>query len=191
MSFPSVKPRAGRIPLTALYRTTIGIGFADKAVALTRTPGWEPNSYGYHGDDGHFYASQNVGKHYGPTFTAGDVIGCGLNFRTSSIFYTKNGEHLGECMPRSPAPGFPPRSCSVVVESVSVFLSVSAHTLPDSGVASSEVKGPNLKLFPTVGLKKHGEHVRVNFGQTPFVFDVDGMMKACIFYFFSFGIIRF
>ena len=27
-------------------------------------------------------------------------------------------------------------------------------------------------------MKKSGEHVRVNFGQTPFVFDIDGMMMA-------------
>ena len=44
--------------------------------------------------------------------------------------------------------------------------------------AFREIKGPNLELFPTVGLKKTGEHIRVNFGQAPFVFDIDGLMKA-------------
>lgn len=29
-----------------------------------------------------------------------------------------------------------------------------------------------------MGMKKAGEHVRVNFGQSPFVFDIDGMMSA-------------
>ncbi len=48
------------------------------------------------------------------------------------------------------------------------------------GIAFRDVKGPNLKLFPTVGLKKTGEQVRVNFGQTPFVYDIDGVMKACV-----------
>lgn len=43
------------------------------------------------------------------------------------------------------------------------------------GTAFREVKG---KLFPTVGMKKAGEHVRVNFGQSPFVFDIDGMMSV-------------
>ncbi len=47
-------------------------------------------------------------------------------------------------------------------------------------MAFHDVKGSNLKLFPTVGLKKTGEHIRVNFGQTPFVYDIDGMMKVCI-----------
>jgi hypothetical protein len=37
------------------------------------------------------------------------------------------------------------------------------------------VKG---KLFPSVGMKKSGEHIRVNFGQSPFVFDIDGIMSV-------------
>jgi hypothetical protein len=43
------------------------------------------------------------------------------------------------------------------------------------GTAFREIKG---KLFPSVGMKKPGEHIRVNFGQSPFVFDIDGMMAA-------------
>lgn len=31
----------------------VGIGFSDKSFRLTRQPGWEANSFGYHGDDGH------------------------------------------------------------------------------------------------------------------------------------------
>ncbi|KAF9882117.1 SPRY domain-containing protein [Colletotrichum karsti] len=118
---------------------TIGIGFSAKTVALSRPPGWEPDSWGYHSDDGHCYAGQNGGKTYGPPFTASDVIGCGINFRTGCAFFTKNGHMLG--------------------------------------TAFREIgKGSN--LYPTVGLKKSGEHVRVNFGQTPFVFDIEGLMMA-------------
>lgn len=47
------------------------------------------------------------------------------------------------------------------------------------GTAFREIRG---KLFPSVGMKKSGEHVRVNFGQSPFVFDIDGMMSASIFF---------
>jgi hypothetical protein len=43
------------------------------------------------------------------------------------------------------------------------------------GTAFREIKG---KLYPSVGMKKAGEHVRVNFGQSPFIFDIDGMMSA-------------
>jgi hypothetical protein len=43
-----------------------------------------------------------------------------------------------------------------------------------AGIAVRDVKG---KFYPAVGLKKAGEHIRVNFGQTPFVYDIDSMMK--------------
>ena len=76
-------------------RTTIGIGFSTKSVSLSRVPGWEPDSWGYHGDDGNSFAAQNVGKNYGPTFTTGDTVGCGINFRTGTAFFTKNGAALG------------------------------------------------------------------------------------------------
>ncbi|KAM0281568.1 hypothetical protein ACHAQH_003437 [Verticillium albo-atrum] len=115
--------------------TVVGIGFSGKTVALSRPPGWEPESYGYHGDDGHCYAAHSGGKSYGPPFTTDDVIGCGVNFRTGSAFYTKNGHMLG-------------------------------HVFKD-------IKG---KLYPSVGLKKTGEHIRVNFGQSPFTYDINSMM---------------
>lgn len=52
-----------------------------------------------------------------------------------------------------------------------------AHTDSSLGIAFREIKG---KLFPSVGMKKAGEHVRVNFGQSPFVFDIDSMMAASL-----------
>ena len=62
---------------------------------MNRLPGWDKNSYGYHGDDGHSFRSSGTGQQYGPTFTTGDVIGCGINLVDGSCFYTKNGHHLG------------------------------------------------------------------------------------------------
>jgi len=38
-----------------------------------------------------------------------------------------------------------------------------------------DVKG---RLYPTVGLKKPGDHVLANFGQMPFDFDIDGYVKV-------------
>uniref|UniRef100_U9TJ85 SPRY-domain-containing protein n=1 Tax=Rhizophagus irregularis (strain DAOM 181602 / DAOM 197198 / MUCL 43194) TaxID=747089 RepID=U9TJ85_RHIID len=80
----------------------IGIGFCSKIVPLNRLPvilllliGWENDSWGYHGDDGHSFCCSGTGKPYGPTFTTGDTIGCCLNFRDGTAFYTKNGKHLG------------------------------------------------------------------------------------------------
>lgn len=49
----------------------IGVGFAQGNVNCDRLPGWEPHSYGYHGDDGHRFSGSGVGTPYGPTFTTG------------------------------------------------------------------------------------------------------------------------
>ena len=68
---------------------------AKSTLFLVIFSGWEKNSYGYHGDDGHSFCSSGNGKPYGPTFTTGDVIGCGVNLIDNSCFYTKNGVNLG------------------------------------------------------------------------------------------------
>ncbi|KAF9134992.1 hypothetical protein BGW39_005084 [Mortierella sp. 14UC] len=73
----------------------IGIGACNANVALDRLPGWEPLSWGYHGDDGNGFEGCGNGRPFGPVFTTGDVIGCGINFRDMSLFYTKNGIYLG------------------------------------------------------------------------------------------------
>lgn len=62
---------------------------------MQRLPGWDPNSWGYHGDDGNSFNCSGSGKKYGPTFTTGDVIGCGVDFARRSVFFTKNGVYLG------------------------------------------------------------------------------------------------
>ena len=74
----------------------IGVGFSGSHASLERLPGWEPDSWAYHGDDGKSFCCQSQGKNYGPTFTSGDIIGCGVNFMTGCGFFTKNGVHLGE-----------------------------------------------------------------------------------------------
>ena len=58
--------------------------------------GWEEDAYGYHGDDGAKFHAFGRGTEFGPKFTTGDVIGCGINFFDGTAFYTKNGIHLGE-----------------------------------------------------------------------------------------------
>ncbi|KAH9409776.1 Ran-binding protein 10 [Tyrophagus putrescentiae] len=73
----------------------MGIGLAAQNVDMHRLPGWDKQSYGYHGDDGHSFNSSGTGQAYGPTFTTGDIIGCGFNLIENKCFYTKNGINLG------------------------------------------------------------------------------------------------
>ncbi|KAJ1917243.1 hypothetical protein H4219_003327 [Mycoemilia scoparia] len=73
----------------------IGIGFSTHDAKLDRLPGWDKNSWGYHGDDGHVFINQNLGRPFGPRFSTGDIIGCGINFMNNSGFYTRNGVYLG------------------------------------------------------------------------------------------------
>ncbi|GAX77404.1 hypothetical protein CEUSTIGMA_g4850.t1 [Chlamydomonas eustigma] len=72
----------------------IAIGFTDRAFKLTRQPGWDPGSYGYHGDDGKKYGGNGKGEEYGPKFTKGDVIGACYHLGRQEIYFTKNGTKL-------------------------------------------------------------------------------------------------
>ena len=45
-----------------------------KDVELSRLPGWDPHSFGYHGDDGNMFPGRGNGTLYGPTFTKGNVF---------------------------------------------------------------------------------------------------------------------
>ena len=115
----------------------IAVGFSSRKASLDRLPGWETESWAYHGDDGKIFCGESTGKNYGPTFTVNDIVGCGINFWTGCAFFTKNGVDLG--------------------------------------IAFRELK--NVRPFPSVGMKKHsGAWTSVNFGQRPFVFNIDGMM---------------
>ncbi|GJE96818.1 SPRY-domain-containing protein [Phanerochaete sordida] len=73
----------------------ISIGFSSPEVRLSRLPGWEKQSWGYHADDGWSFPGHKDGNPYGPTFDTGDVIGCGIDFTQHRAFYTKNGNFLG------------------------------------------------------------------------------------------------
>lgn len=73
----------------------IAVGWNDFMHVLTYAPGWDVNSWGYHGDDGHSFEGSGTGKIYGPQFTTGDIIGCGINLVDKTAFYTKNGIFLG------------------------------------------------------------------------------------------------
>lgn len=65
-------------------------GWAAFLPAFSRRGGrrWEPQSYGYHGDDGKKYHANGHGDDYGPTFSTGDVVGAGVHLDRQEIFFT-------------------------------------------------------------------------------------------------------
>jgi len=75
----------------------VAVGVAMESFHVhSRMPGWDRQSFGYHGDDGGiFHSSGGMLKPYGPKFGPGDTIGCGIDYISKSIFYTLNGEFLG------------------------------------------------------------------------------------------------
>lgn len=66
-----------------------GVGFCADNVDQGHLPGWEPHSYGYHGDDGQAFNSSGQGWPYGPGFGTGDVIGVLLDRTHNTISYYK------------------------------------------------------------------------------------------------------
>ena len=137
---------------------TIGIGFSGANASLEKLPGWEPDSWAYHGDDGKSYCCQSQGKPYGPTFTSGDVVGCGVNFTTGCAFFTKNGKFLSRCY---------------------IFRVFWELHLITNGFLDDAFKDlRDIKLYPSIGMKRPHAHLSVNFGQKPFVFNIDGMMSV-------------
>ncbi|ORZ36459.1 concanavalin A-like lectin/glucanase domain-containing protein [Catenaria anguillulae PL171] len=135
----------------------IGIGFCAQGVPLNRLPGWEPLSWGYHGDDGNIFQSSGSGKPYGPTFQTGDVVGCGINFIDRSAFFTKNGVHLGTAFTNLPFPTSMPSSTAT-----------SSSSLP---IVTQK------PIYPSIGMRTPGEILLANFGHRAFRFDIDSYVR--------------
>lgn len=82
----------------ALLPECVAVGLSSAHFnAECRLPGWDPESFGYHGDDGCLFHGKGIQiAEYGPRFGAGDVVGCGINYKTRTIFFTLNGRFLGD-----------------------------------------------------------------------------------------------
>lgn len=86
---------------------SVAIGIADCSYPLSGgLPGWDMQSYGYHGDNGHVYHGSGGRRRrrrqldgedhaYGPRYGVNDTVGCGIDYHKRSIFFTFNGTFLG------------------------------------------------------------------------------------------------
>jgi hypothetical protein len=77
----------------------VGIGFiAPNKFDLegARMIGWDAGSYGYHSDDGCLFGENKIEGTHWPKWSEGDVIGCGIDYARGFIFYTHNGNLLGD-----------------------------------------------------------------------------------------------
>jgi Ran-binding protein 9/10 len=77
-------------------KSMVIIGLSIQEFSLSKYPGYDSKSYGFGSDGKKYYNMKDKGKEYGPTFgKKNDVIGCGINYIKSEIFFTKNGKYLG------------------------------------------------------------------------------------------------
>ena len=73
------------------WNTDIGVGICTKASKVTRFPGWDTFSFGYHGDDGGIFCeSETAAFQTGEKFGSGDEIGVLLDFNTATLKFSKN-----------------------------------------------------------------------------------------------------
>lgn len=78
---------------------SFGIGVSTKSSRIFPNrryfPGWDPDSFAYHSDNGGIYNGSLLGP-FGPTFgQEGDTVGCGVDYEAGNIFFTLNGRYLG------------------------------------------------------------------------------------------------
>lgn len=73
----------------------IAIGIGTGSVSLNRLPGWESQSIGWHGDDGFIFVGSGNGAPFGPCYSTGDTVGCGIDFVNERIFFTRNAVVVG------------------------------------------------------------------------------------------------
>ncbi|KAK7258265.1 hypothetical protein RIF29_32848 [Crotalaria pallida] len=85
----------------------ISIGFTSDSFNMRRQPGWDPNSCGYHADDGLLYRGHGKGDPFGPTYSSGDTVGAGINYANHLFFFTKNGQLVGSVYKDMKPPLFP------------------------------------------------------------------------------------
>ncbi|KAF5398111.1 hypothetical protein PHET_08236 [Paragonimus heterotremus] len=85
---------------------SVSVGVVTKSSNLTKLPGYEHSSFGYHNDGSVYHGSSSSGLKFGPRIVENDTVGCGIDFMSRSLFFTRNGIFLGKAfegkIPASP-----------------------------------------------------------------------------------------
>jgi hypothetical protein len=81
-------------PILITVARTVGLGLTNGPLRyLERMPGWDEDTWGYHGDDGDKFHSSGSSDGHIETYGPGDTVGCGVI--DGRLFFTKNGRYLG------------------------------------------------------------------------------------------------
>lgn len=134
-------------PITSL----IAIGICREFSHPLELPGCYKGSWRYHSDDGKLFTGKRYterGLSYGPTYGTNDVVGCGVDYTTNKLFFTKNGQYLG-------------------IYSAEFNLTRSVILIPLTGPAIDAPKG---RLFAVIGIGGKDVHVSINFGPDGFLY---------------------
>ncbi|KAG5363648.1 Ran-binding protein 9 [Yarrowia sp. B02] len=90
--------------LAASKDSAVCMGFCKTSAPLSKPPGFETESWGYHSDYGNVMCCQGTSKDYGSSFNQpGDVVGCCINFKKREAFFTKNGMPLSKAFSDLPS----------------------------------------------------------------------------------------
>ncbi|KAF9937965.1 hypothetical protein BGZ67_000669 [Mortierella alpina] len=189
---PKVSPRDKDVfyfEITILYMPptetgTLMVGMCGKDQNMKDILGWKPNSYAYSGEFGDFlslssnrsslHARSQSGKMKararGPAFRAEAVVGCGVDFASRELFFTLNGECLGQAFYDLDVLDCYP--CVSVVDGGGGIGGPLSMLREQAAVGSGTGYAHGLTSTGGVPNDKCGFEFKANFGQYPFMFDM-------------------
>lgn len=133
-------------------------------------PGWDQNSCAYYGENGYYHHASAEGEPFGPSFGAGDTIGCGIIYpplvQKPRLFFTYNGVLVG-VLEMNLAFAFRP------------WFPVLVRTHSRFNIYLNKFNSYYFNISFCQGMDSH-EEVSVNFGEAPFAFDVLGYENSLV-----------
>lgn len=148
----------------------VAIGLASQDYQCDQFPGWRSNSIAYHSDDGKCFHATGSGMQYGPTCTEGDIMTLWVIFNPKNEF----AQNASLCKVKDVGGG--KASAYYSSDSESHVSDSDSETEEDTSreeihveflknnkrLGKIKTKIPKGGYFPTIGLMKRGEKIRVN-----------------------------